>query len=428
MKILVLGSGGREHALCQTFQRQGHEVIAIPQNAGTAELAPKSPIDATQFSKLAQFAKSQKIDLTVAGPEKYLVDGIKDVFSKEGLKLFGPQKEATKLESSKSWAKKFMNQYNIPTAAFHICRTKEEAQNIIHQNFHKWSGVVIKPSGLTAGKGVMCCATLDDADEAIRVHFEEKRFGKASNEVIVEELLKGPECSLLAFCDGTSIVPMIPSQDHKRLWENDAGPNTGGVGAYAPVPFVGENILREIDQKIVQPTLTGLKQEQLIYQGIIYFGIMLTHRGPKVLEYNCRFGDPEAQVVLPLIESDLAQVMISCCDGTLGTQKINWKNQSACVVVMCSGGYPHAFQTGYLVEGLDELSNDKNIIVYHAGTKLNDVKQVVTSGGRVIGVTGLGDTLNDAVGHAYRGITQLAFIDAHYRRDIANQAIKECVT
>jgi len=427
MKILVIGNGGREHVLCHTFIRQGHEVTAVPHNAATAALAPKTALDANNFSELVHYVKSHQIDLTVVGPEKYLAEGIQDLFTKEGLKLFGPHKKGTNLESSKSWSKQFMIEHQIPTAEFKIARSRQEALKIIHDHFEEWGGVAIKPSGLTAGKGVMCCKTLGDADEAIKVHFDEKRYGQASHEVVIEELLQGPECSLLAFCDGKSIAPMIPSQDHKRLWENNTGPNTGGVGAYAPVPFVGEQILQEIDDKIVQPTLKGLQKEYIDYRGIIYFGIMLTAKGPKVLEYNCRFGDPEAQVVLPLLDSDLATIMMACCEGTLAKQTLRWKDQSACVVVMCSGGYPHAYQTGYPIYGLEECRDDKNVIIFHAGTKIDERKRVVTNGGRVLGVTGIGTTLNDAVNHAYHCVSQLTFTDAHYRRDIANEAIKEPV-
>jgi len=428
MKILVIGSGGREHAICHTFHKQGHDVIAIPQNGGTASFAPNRPVNPSNFDEVVNLVRSEKIDLTVVGPENFLAEGIQDYFSKEGLKLFGPKKEATKLESSKSWAKQFMKTFGIPTADFVVCSSKDQALDVINQKFDVWGGAAIKPSGLTAGKGVICCSTIHDAHEAIRIHFEEKRYGAASNEVVVEELLEGPECSLLAFCDGSTICPMIPSQDHKRLWENDAGPNTGGVGAYSPVPFIGEQILHEIDEKIVQPTLGGLKQSGIQYQGIIYFGLMLTSKGPRLLEYNCRFGDPEAQVVLPLLQNDLAELMLDCCDGMLSKHTLLWKPGAACVVVMCSGGYPHSYQTGYPITGLDELGDDESIIVYHAGTKLDDAGQLVTNGGRVLGVTGLAGTLNEAVSHAYRGVATISFTDSHYRRDIANQAVRDYVS
>ncbi|NGX57518.1 MAG: Phosphoribosylamine--glycine ligase [Chlamydiae bacterium] len=428
MKILVIGSGGREHALCHTFLRQGHQVVALPCNAATSKLSPQKAVSPENTSKLVKFAQENDIALTVVGPENYLANGIKDIFSKKGLKLFGPLQEATKLESSKSWAKEFMHKYQIPSARFFTCRTSQKAKQIIRDHFAEWGGVAIKPSGLTAGKGVMCCKTLQDAEEAIRIHFDEKRYGDASDKVVIEELLQGPECSLLAFCDGKTMIPMIPSQDHKRLWENDAGPNTGGVGAYAPVPLIGEQILQEIYDQIMEPTNQGLKEEGILYQGVVYFGIMLTAQGPKVLEYNCRFGDPEAQVVLPLLQSDLAEIMLACCDGTLAQKKVTWKPQSACVVVMCSGGYPHSYQTGYQIYGLEDFQNDDNVIVFHAGTKINDHKKVVTNGGRVLGVTGIGDSLNEAVGHAYRCVSKLSFTDAHYRRDIANQSLREFAT
>lgn len=313
MKILVIGSGGREHALCHTFLRQGHEVIALPGNAGTHHLAPRKKIDMDKLDEIADFAEKEQVDISVVGPEAFLAKGIKDIFSERGLILFGPRKNATRLESSKCFAKQFMERHDIPTAPFEICRTATEALNIIETHFDKWKGVVLKPDGLTAGKGVMVCKTLDTAKEAVSVLFEQKRYGSASDIVVIEQLLQGPECSLLAFCDGNIMVPMIPSQDHKRLLENDAGPNTGGVGAYAPVPFVTDEMMQTITDKIMTPTNLGLQSEGIVYRGILYFGIMLTQDGPKVLEYNCRFGDPEAQVVLPLLKSDLAEIMLACC-------------------------------------------------------------------------------------------------------------------
>lgn len=425
MKILVIGSGGREHALCHTFLRQGHHVTAIPCNAATSRLAPREFVNPQNYDEVAQFAKRHHIDLTVVGPENYLAGGIRNTFTQHGLNLFGPFQKATVIECSKSWAKEFMHKYNIPSARYFITRNAEEARDIVRKHFNEWGGVAIKPNGLTAGKGVMCCKSLTDAEEAIRVHFDEKRYGQASDEVVIEELLQGPECSLLAFCDGKIMVPMIPSQDHKRLLENDAGPNTGGVGAYAPVPFISEADLQEITEKIIEPTNQGLAKEGIDYQGILYFGLMITSQGPKVLEYNCRFGDPEAQVVLPLLESDLADIMLACCEGKLAEKDVRWKPFSACVVVMTSGGYPHSYQTGYPIYGLEEALQDDHVIVFHAGTKLDDKDHPITNGGRVLGVTGIGKNLSEAVGHAYRCTTKLSFTDAHYRRDIANQALRE---
>jgi phosphoribosylamine---glycine ligase len=431
MKVLVIGSGGREHVLCQTFSRQGHTVFSLPGNAGTKKFTPPEKVDLNNFDEVADFVEDKGIDLTVAGPEDFLAKGIKDIFSNRGLTLFGPRKHATKLESSKIFAKKFMGRHDIPTAPFEICRSAVEARAIIDKYFDEWQGVVLKPDGLTAGKGVMVCKSRGTAEEAVKILFEQKRYGAACNEIVIEKLLKGPECSLLAFCDGKTMIPMLPSQDHKRLLENDAGPNTGGVGAYAPAPFVTEDIMKTITEEIIHPTSRGLKAEEIVYQGVLYFGIILTNDGPKVLEYNCRFGDPEAQAVLPLLESDLAQIMLACCRGCLKEIDIVWNPGSACVVVMCSGGYPHAYQTGYYIENIDAFNQDESINIYHAGTAVDDRGQVVTAGGRVLGVAGIGQNLNEAVDKAYKGVVKISFTDAHYRRDIAGQAmiseeVKEC--
>ncbi len=424
MKILVVGSGGREHALCHTFLRQGHTVFSLPGNAGTRDLIPDEEVDVNNFDELADFAENKGVDLAVAGPEAFLVKGIKDVFSERGLALFGPRKEATRLESSKVFAKEFMGRCGIPTAPFEVCSSADEARAAVDKYFDTWKGVVLKPDGLTAGKGVMVCKSRSSAEEAITVLFEQKRYGDACSRVVIEQMLDGPECSLLAFCDGSSIIPLIPSQDHKRLLENDAGPNTGGVGAYAPVPFVTEPIMKAITDQIVHTTNKGLKSEGILYQGLLYFGIILTAEGPKVLEYNCRFGDPETQAVLPLLESDLAEIMLSCCQGRLDGTEIVWKPGAACVVVMCSGGYPYSYQIGYDIENIDAFSCDDSIHVYHAGTKIGDKGQTVTAGGRVLGVSGVGETIHEAVEKAYKGVVKLSFTDAHYRRDIAGQAVK----
>lgn len=425
MKILVIGNGGREHALCDTFDKQGHDVVAFPVNAGTEPFHPGEALDVMNFQALVDFVQTNAIDLTVVGPEKYLEAGIADFFGEKKCPLFGPNRHAAKLESSKSFAKDFMKKHGIPTADFALCRTKKEAEGIVAENFDAWGGVVIKPSGLTAGKGVMVCPTKEEAADALRIHFDEKKYGSASDEVVVEELLSGEECSLLAFCDGSTILPMIPSQDHKRLFENDAGPNTGGVGAYAPLPSIDPHVQSAIEQTIVTPTLEGLKKEGIHYIGIIYFGLMMSPKGPKVLEYNCRFGDPEAQVVLPLLRTDLASVMHACCQSKLQEIQLEWNRGSACVVVLCSGGYPHSYQTGYEIEGLTECSQMESVAIFHAGTEKDEKGRCITSGGRVLGVTGIGPSLADAVASAYRGVSKVSFTDLHYRRDIASRALRE---
>jgi len=425
MKILVLGSGGREHALCHTFVRQGHQVWCLPGNGGTHAITEPLPAkwknqDENDYPKLADLVEDLRIDLTVVGPEAHLAKGIVDVFQSRGLSIFGPTREASQLESSKSWSKEFMLKHQIPTADCAICSTTKDARQAAKKMCDQSGGVVIKPSGLTAGKGVVCCESLKVAENAIETIIDHKRFGEAGNKVIVEEYLQGKEISILAWCDGNIMIPMIPSQDHKRLHNQNKGPNTGGVGAYSPAPFVDEKTMEQISKEIIEKTNDALKKEGILYQGVLYFGIMLTEQGPKVLEYNCRFGDPEAQTVLPLIESDLAEVMMSCAKGELEKQNIRWKPQVSCCVVMCSGGYPGGYHTGYAIEGLDSIK-DESLVCFHAGTRESE-EGVVTSGGRVLGVTGIGDTLEEAVKKAYSGVELIHFKDVHYRTDIAHQA------
>lgn len=425
MNILVVGSGGREHALTYAFSRRGHRVWTIPGNAGTASLAEPLPgsIEACgfdNFDDLVQIAKKLHIDLTVIGPEQPLTEGIADLFQQEGLKLFGPTKEASILEGEKAWSKEFMTRHGIPTAEYVLCRTAEEAYSAIGKNCSRWGGVVIKPSGLTAGKGVIPCKNETEAVQAVKLIMEEKKYGGAGDVVVIEEFMKGKELSILAFSDGKTIVPLLPSQDHKKLGEADEGPNTGGVGAYAPAPFVTPQIQVEIDS-IIAKTGKGLRDEGIEYCGVIYFGLMVTDKGVRVLEYNCRFGDPEAQVILPLMKSDLAKVMLACCNGELSADMIEWYNQYACCVVMVAEGYPFTYPTGDPISGLEH--RDENIIVFHAGTKLDEKGAVVTAGGRVLGVTGIGDTLKEAVDRAYKGVRKIDFVSAFYRNDIAYQAL-----
>jgi len=425
MNILVIGSGGREHALVHTFHRQGHQVYCLPGNAGTDQFSEtiSEPCSTDDHPKLAELVKKYGIDFTVVGPETPLAAGIADHFATENLPLFGPFKKAAILESSKVWAKEFMSKYRIPTARYVICRNQDEARHAVHRYFPEWRGVVIKPNGLTAGKGVMCCEELHEAEQAIDAVMGQQEFGHAGQEVVIEEMLSGPEVSILAFCDGRTMVPMIPSQDHKRLEEGDRGPNTGGMGAYAPVSIIDENLFDGIRESIIEKTNFGLKQEGIDYRGVLYFGLMVTDSGPKVLEYNCRFGDPEAQVVLPLLKSNLAEVMLSCCHGNLNNLDLAWIPQAACCVVMASGGYPKEYKKGCVIQGLDNHMNQQDIICFHAGTKKNENGDVVTSGGRVLGITGLGNNLEQAIQAAYRGAGQIQYEKAYYRKDIAHKAL-----
>jgi len=430
MKILIIGNGGREHALAHTFYRQNHSVYCIPGNPGTDKIClPLSEklkqIEAHDFAALAAFAKNYEVDLTICGPELLIEKGIADVFHEQKLHFFGPTKHASRLECSKAWAKEFMKKYQIPTANYVICKNSHQAYQTVDKYFHQWGGVVIKPSGLTAGKGVNVCQSLQEAQKTIEAIMDEKKYGHAGNEVVIEEPLQGREISIMALCDGKTILPMKACQDHKRLYDGGQGPNTSGIGAYTPVPFLDQHLLNEIQTDIVERTLLGLMEEMIDYRGCIDFGIMLTENGPKLLEYNCRFGDPETQAILPLLESDLATLLMACTEGTLENYTLEWKNQSACCVVMISRGYPKSFTTGHKIRGLEQFNNSPNLLIFHGKTKLTNQKEIVTDGGRVLGVTAVSDTLEGATEEAYKAIRQIHFQGAYYRSDIALEAIEE---
>lgn len=430
MNILVLGSGGREHALSHTFHRQGKKVFCLPGNGGTQEFCEKidekwKDVHLDQHEKLLDFVRENTIELVVVGPETPLANGIVDFFSAHGISIFGPTKQAAKLECSKVRAKAFMDAHGIPTAESYTCTSSQEALDTIHRMIPIWNGVVIKPDGLTAGKGVTICRSLQEANTAVDMIMEIGKYGPAGNSIIVEELMTGPEVSILAFCDGSTMIPMIPSQDHKRLLEGNNGPNTGGVGAYAPLPFLSRADLDIINNEIIQKTNQGLIEEGIEYKGILYFGLMLTKKGPKVLEFNCRFGDPEAQVVLPLLESDLADIILHCIKGELKTlSPLSWKPQSACGVVVYSDGYPGEYRTGFPISGIDEALQSDQTFIFHSGTKINHQKQLTTAGGRVLTITALGNSLKDSVEKAYQGAEKIEFRGASFRKDIASQCCK----
>lgn len=417
MKILITGSGGREHAIAHCLYQQGHCIYCVPGNLGTEEFSEplSETLDPYNFPHLIDFVKKNRIDLVIAGPEAFLVQGMGNAFTKAGIPFFGPSSQGALLESSKAWAKQFMRKYGIPTARFVVFKTKKEALESFKVYFDQWKALVVKSSGLAGGKGVSCCLTEQEARQAIE--------GKdADEEIVFEKLLQGREVSLLAFCDGKTIVPMLPCQDHKRIYDGDKGANTGGMGAYAPVTFITQHEMQLIQELIVERTQEGLNKEGIDYRGVLYFGLMLTSEGPMLLEYNCRFGDPEAQVILPLLDSDLGELMRACTEGTLSSQKIAWKPKASCCVVMSSGGYPGDYQTGEAILGLDQAKNLSDTLVFHAGTGKNAKGEVMTTGGRVLGVTGLGDTLNEAIQRAYRGVKSIKFLNAHYRHDIAYQS------
>ncbi len=418
MNILILGSGGREHALAETFLRFGHSVFCHPGNPGMLDCG--SPLTDKQiplddFEALATEAKKKRIDLTVVGPELPLSLGIADFFQKKGLALFGPTKNAARLESSKAWAKEFMLRHRIPTARFAICSGASMAYKAAQDLFCQGKQAVVKPSGLTGGKGVVCCDSMEEAEDAIAAA---SGYGE---EIVIEELLRGPELSLLALSDGTKAIPLLPAQDHKRLYDGGLGPNTGGIGAVAPVSFVNAAMMERIEKEILQPTLAGLIEEGIDYRGVLYFGLMLTEEGPKVLEYNCRFGDPETQAVMPLLDADPAELMLDCLRGHLEPEKIRFLPLCACCVVLASSGYPEAPKTGIEIRGLETLQGNPNVRVFYAGVAKDLDAKYVTSGGRVLGVTGLSPTLQGAVDTAYASIKQLKVEGSHFRTDIGKE-------
>ncbi|MBA7568142.1 phosphoribosylamine--glycine ligase [Candidatus Atribacteria bacterium 1244-E10-H5-B2] len=422
MKVLVIGSGGREHALVWKIIQSPKisQVYCAPGNAGISKLAKCIDIDADNLEKLANFAQKEKIGLTVVGPELPLSKGIVNEFDQWGLKIFGPSKEATEIESSKVFSKYLMKKHNIPTANYEVFHNREEAFHYIKKQAFP---LVIKADGLAAGKGVFIIKNLVQAKDALDSLMELKKFGEAGEQVIVEEFLKGEEVSILAFCDGKAVVPMVASQDHKKIFDNNQGPNTGGMGAYSPVPFYFNKGKKRVLEEILKPTIKGLQREGRRYKGVLYAGLILTKEGPKVLEFNARFGDPETQVVLPRLKTDLIDILNAVIEGSLHKINIEWKNNSAVCVVVASGGYPGKYQKYKVISGLNKLEKMKDVIAFHAGTKFQDGK-VVTSGGRVLGITAWDDTISKAKEKAYQGIKKIYFENMYHRKDIAVKAIK----
>ncbi len=418
MNILVIGSGGREHALAWKFSKSPHvsKIYCYPGNDGILG-ADILSIELKNGESLVDIAMSHKIDLTVVGPEHYLCDGIVDQFREKKLTIFGPDKNAAQLEGSKWFAKEFMNRYNIPTAKAQVFTNESDAIEYVEKN---GVPVVIKADGLAAGKGVTVAMSPQQAIDAIQ-HCFEGAFGDAGYEVVVEEYLEGEEASILAFVDHHTIKPLASSQDHKRLNDNDKGPNTGGMGAYSPAPIIDKKMWQRIDELILQPFLKGCQTDKLDYRGIIYAGIMLTEAGPKVLEFNVRFGDPETQAVLYRMKSDLAQAMLMTIDNRLADYEFEWEDQSAVCVVLVSGGYPGNYEKGHQIFGIEDAEK-VGVKVFHAGTK-RDNEHLSNSGGRVLGVTAKGDSLDEAVNHAYNGVKKISWTGMYYRSDIARKAL-----
>ncbi len=416
MKILLIGSGGREHALAWKMAQSplAEKIYAAPGNPGIAEFAECVKISTN--AEIVNFAQEKNIDLVVIGPEAPLVAGLVDDLENAGVKAFGPNKAAAQLEGSKIFAKNLMKKYNIPTAKFETFDNLDAAKNYIRE---VGAPIVIKADGLAAGKGVIVAQNLDDALNAVD---EMKNFGAAGDKIVVEEFMDGEEASILAFTDGETIVPMIAAQDHKRLNDGDQGVNTGGMGAYAPAPIVTAEVASLAAEKILKPIIAALKAEGIIYRGCLYAGLMIVAGEPKVVEFNARFGDPETQAVLPLLDSDLVEIMTACATGDLAAKKISWRDEVAVCVVMASGGYPKAYRKNLPIDGLDAAKN-LGALIFHAGTAEVDGK-IVTSGGRVLGVTALDKNIRAAIDKAYKCVGAIHFDGVHYRRDIAARALK----
>lgn len=422
MKILVIGGGGREHAIVWKLAQSRHadRIYCSPGNAGISEIAECIDVGSGNLDALVDFAKYEWIDLTIVGPEDPLSKGIVDAFEREGLKILGPTRETARLESSKVFAKDFMKRYGIPTAEYNVFSSLILAEDYVRM---KRTPIVIKADGLAAGKGVFVAATLDEAVDALRLIMKEKIFGTAGDRVVIEECLEGEEASFMVFLDGKSVVPMATSQDHKRIFDDDRGPNTGGMGAYSPAPVITKEMEEMVMDKVMRPVMRGLKAEGLKYKGILYAGLMIKDDVPNVLEFNCRLGDPETQPVLMRMESDLVDIAFAMIEGKLSDLDIRWRPEPSVCVVLASKGYPAEYEKGKIITGLDSLKRGEDACVFHAGTSfVND--NIVTSGGRVLGVTALGADIREAKERAYGAIKKIHFEGMHYRKDIADRALK----
>jgi phosphoribosylamine--glycine ligase len=422
MRILVIGSGGREHALVWKIAQSKltDKILCAPGNGGISDIAECVDIKADDVTTLLDFVKKEKIDFTVVGPEAPLASGIVDEFRKYKFKIFGPDKSAAQLESSKVFAKELMAKYSVPTANFKIFDNIEKANAYIDKI---GAPCVVKADGLAAGKGVVVAKSVDEAKQTVYSIMQEKIFGSAGNRIIIEECLEGQEASILVFTDSKSVTPLDSSQDHKRIFDNDDGPNTGGMGAYSPAPIVSEKIFREILDKIICRVIDGLAKEGIYYKGVLYAGIMLTKQGPKTLEFNVRFGDPETQAMLPRLKSDLVEVMLATSNGKLSNfPELKWDNQPCVCVVVSSKGYPGDYEKGKVISGLEQAAKMEDVVVFHAGTKKNQ-GNYITNGGRVLGVTALGNTIKAAIDKTYKAVEKIHFEGMHYRRDIGQKAV-----
>ncbi|MCK4223954.1 MAG: phosphoribosylamine--glycine ligase [candidate division Zixibacteria bacterium] len=422
MRILVVGGGGREHTLVWKLASSPlvDKLFAAPGNAGMAELAECVDIKVEDLTRLADFAQKNSVDLTVVGPELPLTLGIVDEFEKRNLKILGPTKLAAEIEGSKVFAKEFMKKYHIPTASFKIFDNPEEASNFVRSSDLP---LVIKADGLAAGKGAVIVESTSSALSTIKKIMVDKIFGEAGSRIVVEDFLEGEEVTVLAFTDGETIFPMSSSQDHKKIFEGNRGPNTGGMGAYAPTTMVEDRMMWRIHNEILEPAVNGLKREGKTFKGILYAGLMITDICPKVMEFNCRFGDPETQVILPLLKSDLAEIFLSIVDGELSLQEVEWNDNFAVCVVLASAGYPGKYEKDKEIRGLNRAKQTEDVLIFHAGTK-KQKGGIFTNGGRVLGVTATDKSMEKAIQKAYSAVDKIEFEGMQYRKDIGNRAIR----
>lgn len=420
MKVLVIGGGGREHALVWKIAQSPlvKEIFCAPGNPGIEDHATPVDLKVDDIAGLRDFARGKKIDLTIVGPELPLTLGITDLFENAGLKVFGPSEKAAELEKSKSFTKEILKKYDIPTAAYETFTAAKEACEYLKKREFP---LVVKADGLAAGKGVIICDSLENAENAVKEILEEKVFGEAGNQIVIEDFLTGEEVSILVFSDGKNLVPLMPAQDHKAVYDGDKGPNTGGMGAYSPAPVLSDEMAEDVLENILKPVVKAMDQEGRAYKGILYAGLMMTKEGPKVLEFNVRFGDPETQPILMRMESDIVPLFLASIEGSLDRQKIEWRNEAAVCVVMASAGYPGNYPKGEEILGLDKIKGSSDTVVFHAGTK-KEGNKILTNGGRVLSVTSLGNTIAEAIKNSYEAVSQISWENSYYRKDIGKKA------
>lgn len=419
MKILIIGSGGREHAIAWKMAQSplAEKIYCAPGNGGIASIAECVPIKPSDIDGIVRFCIDNKIDLVVVAPDDPLVAGMVDELECAGIRAFGPRKRAAVIEGSKSFAKELMKKYGIPTADYEVFDSSSEAIEYLEQREYP---LVIKADGLALGKGVVIAKDFDEAVEAVKSIMDDKVFGSAGSRVVIEQFLTGPEVSVLAFTDGNTVVPMVSSQDHKRALDNDEGLNTGGMGTFSPSRIYSKEMAKYCMEKIFIPTIQAMNSEDRKFKGVLYFGLIITEEGPKVLEYNARFGDPETQVVLPRLKNDIVEIFNAVIDEKLDTLEIQWEDNAAVCIIMASGGYPLKYRTGFEITGMDAAESDPRVMIFHAGTSL-DGSKYYTAGGRVLGVTAIGGSLEAAAAKAYEGVGKISFKDMHFRKDIGTR-------